>query len=396
MPECSGCYRIGKAEAPLATAAPSHRLFLWLDFCHSGGILPRRIRTETKPSAETTIERTLQVIQGTGKVIMCACTADQSAYEDKSHGRFTRYLIDGLKGGANNAQGEITANSLHDYVDSKMGSIDQRPMFFGNQTGRIVLMKSRNIMSEDETLANRVGDRLDFSGALASPKAAYDRAIDLIGNRDKVAWRRLLKAAAEMYVNAMTNWMQSSNAPQTNADLLRSALPGVNTAAELMACLVAAAETEEESYINDLGWIHTVLRPSNWPTGGPTYFVAFPYVVLFLAQAVIGGALMEHGLGETAFNLATFKVRSPYRNDERPIFEARDVNGWLASLVEDSGIAWALLNSVINQWTWLNTGLHRTGRYEVVSALIICFYIFSGLFALPRRAPYQKRRQRRP
>jgi rod shape-determining protein MreB len=45
-----------------------------------------------------------------------------------------------LKGAAVNAAGEVTASSLHDYVDSNMGSAKQRPLFFGEMTGRIVLM----------------------------------------------------------------------------------------------------------------------------------------------------------------------------------------------------------------------------------------------------------------
>jgi hypothetical protein len=120
------------------------KILMWLDFRHSGGILARSVRAETV-DAETLLSRSLQVVQGKGKVIMCACTADQFAYEDpSSHGHFTRYLLEGLKGGAANARGEVTANSLHDFVDSSMGSSRQRPMFFGTQTGRIVLMHSRS------------------------------------------------------------------------------------------------------------------------------------------------------------------------------------------------------------------------------------------------------------
>jgi uncharacterized caspase-like protein len=201
-------------------SSPSHCLLLWLDFCHSGGILARRVAGESEPNAEATIERTLRVLQGIGKVIMCACTADQRAYEDRSHGRFTRYLIDGLKGGASNSQGEVTANSLHDYVDSKMGSIQQRPMFFGNQTGRIVLMRSRNMLLDNETQQGQSDKRLNFSNALVSPQAAYDRTVEIIGSRDKLAWRRLLNSAAQKANDSLANWVKRSAAPQDNAELL--------------------------------------------------------------------------------------------------------------------------------------------------------------------------------
>ena len=40
----------------------------------------------------------------------------------------------GLKGGAAK-RGEVTVNSLFDYIDRRMGSDRQRPMMFGQMTG---------------------------------------------------------------------------------------------------------------------------------------------------------------------------------------------------------------------------------------------------------------------
>jgi hypothetical protein len=122
----------------------SERILLWLDFCRSGGILARKV--ETPENASAVVERTLRITQGQGKVIMCACTADQSAYESADHGHFTKYLVEGLRGAASNSSGEVTANSLHDYIDQQMGSARQRPMFFGKMTGRIVMMHSRGVL----------------------------------------------------------------------------------------------------------------------------------------------------------------------------------------------------------------------------------------------------------
>lgn len=118
--------------------SPSHQVFLWLDFCHSGGILTRS--AEGGDDREI-ISRTLSVIHGKGKVILAACTESQSAYEDSKigHGLFTDALLRGLRGEAQ-AGGEITANSLFDFIDREVGSHRQRPMYFGKLTGRIVLM----------------------------------------------------------------------------------------------------------------------------------------------------------------------------------------------------------------------------------------------------------------
>lgn len=118
--------------------SPSHQVFLWLDFCHSGGILARS--TEASNDREI-INRTLGVVHGKGKVILAACTENQSAWEDPriGHGLFTDALLRGLKGEAE-AGGEVTANSLFDFIDREVGSHRQRPMYFGKLTGRIVLM----------------------------------------------------------------------------------------------------------------------------------------------------------------------------------------------------------------------------------------------------------------
>ncbi len=119
--------------------SPSQRLFLWLDFCHSGGILARDLGGV--PDDRVVIERTLKVVQGQGKLIIAACTPAQYAWESPAvgHGLFTAALLRGLKGDATHA-GEVTANSLFDFIDRQMGSDRQRPMMFGQMTGRVVLM----------------------------------------------------------------------------------------------------------------------------------------------------------------------------------------------------------------------------------------------------------------
>ena len=58
-------------------------------------------------------------------------------------GVFTAYLLEGLRGAAAH-DGEVTANALFDFIDRKMGSNDQRPMLFGQMTGRVVLVEHDN------------------------------------------------------------------------------------------------------------------------------------------------------------------------------------------------------------------------------------------------------------
>ncbi len=126
--------------------SPSKRLFLWLDFCHSGGILARRLNEGGEDEVpRSSIERALKV-QGEGRVIMCACCPEQYAYESGSQGHYTRYLLLGLRGEAAYSTGEITAHSLHDYIVGKMPSY-QQPMMSGEVRGRLVLMHSRSLQT---------------------------------------------------------------------------------------------------------------------------------------------------------------------------------------------------------------------------------------------------------
>jgi uncharacterized caspase-like protein len=123
----------------LFDASPCSQVFLWLDFCHSGGILARRGNKALQESKDEVVKRTLSVVQGKGKVIIAACTEEQSAYEDSSHGFFTGALLRGLRGEAK-MNDEVTVSSLYDFIDRQIGSSRQRPMLFGRMTGRIVLM----------------------------------------------------------------------------------------------------------------------------------------------------------------------------------------------------------------------------------------------------------------
>ena len=120
-------------------SSPSQRAFLWLDFCHSGGIIPRDLGIEVDD--REVINRALEVVQGQGKLIIAACTPSQSAWESPAvgHGLFTDALLRGLKGEAAN-KGEVTVNSLFDYIARQMSSDRQQPMMFGQMTGRVVLM----------------------------------------------------------------------------------------------------------------------------------------------------------------------------------------------------------------------------------------------------------------
>jgi len=126
-------------------ASPSRRVFVWLDFCHSGGVAERSLDTSLADDRDI-IERTLRVARGAGKVIVAACTKDQKSketdYPAGRHGTFTLALLEGLRGRATNADGEVTASTLYEYVAKRVESEwhDQRPVMVSHMEGVIVLM----------------------------------------------------------------------------------------------------------------------------------------------------------------------------------------------------------------------------------------------------------------
>lgn len=73
-------------------------------------------------------------VLGEGVTIMAASQKWQSSLEkpDIRHGIFTDLLIQGLKGGAADISGNITAASLYSFIDQSLGPWQQRPVFKTN------------------------------------------------------------------------------------------------------------------------------------------------------------------------------------------------------------------------------------------------------------------------
>ena len=91
------------------------------------------------PTTGRSSSRTLKVVQGQGSSSSPPARRVSTPTNPRGHGLFTDALLRGLKGEAAN-DGEVTINSLFDYIDRQMGSDRQRPMMFGQMTGRVVLM----------------------------------------------------------------------------------------------------------------------------------------------------------------------------------------------------------------------------------------------------------------
>ncbi len=97
-----------------------------LDCCHSGffGQLP--ILNDTDLLCE-------------GISILAASRNYESAYEVNGSGRFTKLVINALKGGAKDLCGEVKIPAIYAYVDDALGAVEQRPVFKSNVSKLIAL-----------------------------------------------------------------------------------------------------------------------------------------------------------------------------------------------------------------------------------------------------------------
>jgi uncharacterized caspase-like protein len=106
----------------LANNSPSENKIIILDCCHAGAM----------GTPLVTGASMAQVREGV--TILAASLNNQAAIEIASHGVFTGFLLDALRGGAADLRGHITPGSVYAYIDKALGPWSQRPVFKSNIT----------------------------------------------------------------------------------------------------------------------------------------------------------------------------------------------------------------------------------------------------------------------
>lgn len=107
----------------------AHQQLVWLDACHSGGMMLRGFKGEIetqKNNSSSSLNPTSQLIellrkratQSKGFYALLSCDQAQQSWEfpQLGHGVFTYYLMRGLRGEAADSQGVIDADGLYKYV----------------------------------------------------------------------------------------------------------------------------------------------------------------------------------------------------------------------------------------------------------------------------------------
>jgi uncharacterized protein YqkB len=113
----------------LANRSPSTNKIIILDCCHSAAIA----MPDLTPGNIGHINE--------GITILTASKRDEVAMEVNGKGVFTNLLIEALKGGAADINGNITPGSIYAYVDQALGPWEQRPVFKTNVSTFTVMRK---------------------------------------------------------------------------------------------------------------------------------------------------------------------------------------------------------------------------------------------------------------
>jgi len=141
---------------------------MFFDACHSGA-------TKDKSGAEGMAADLAAFIdqQSDGRVTLSSCGLNEVAYEDdqSEHGVFTRYLLEGLKGNADqDADGMVSASEVSAYTSQKVkawafnNNKTQNPRMSANVSGQILLTVNR----EGERLAQLSAERSQLEQQLES------------------------------------------------------------------------------------------------------------------------------------------------------------------------------------------------------------------------------------
>lgn len=101
----------------------SKQLVFLLDACHSAGVSTKGVRTLSNNLSNLRLQRMLS--EGKGRAIITSSAVDELSNESKDwgngHGVFTWYLLEGLKGGADeNSDRLVTLGELFRYVRDKV------------------------------------------------------------------------------------------------------------------------------------------------------------------------------------------------------------------------------------------------------------------------------------
>ncbi len=130
------------------TRIRADRLIFIADTCYSGASGGRTMMT-AKTRANLSDKFYERISKGKGRVIISSCSANEISKEDDNlqHGIFSYYMLEGLKGRADqDGDGIITVSELFSYITRKVpqaSAQDQHPVKKGETEGELVIGRTK-------------------------------------------------------------------------------------------------------------------------------------------------------------------------------------------------------------------------------------------------------------
>lgn len=133
---------LSRSIVEIAENSRSRRIIFVIDCCYSGKFLDALI-----PRGDDSVHLAEQFpVQGKGTLVLAASGSLQYAFEDKQNSIFAKALVDGLRTGAADIDGDgwISVHDLYEYAYDRMRDIGvgQIPRLLGEYEGRLVLAKA--------------------------------------------------------------------------------------------------------------------------------------------------------------------------------------------------------------------------------------------------------------
>lgn len=155
----------------LIDVTKANTVLSFFDTCHSGAIARK---------AQREILRGIEV-SGEGKILIAACTSDQSAWDRNGHGAFTDYLLQGLTGRAANNEGDIDIYNLYSFISNELTKeftdASQIPVMKSTLNGPPIILKHTKQRNQTITTTKPNHFKLNSSGLyflLGNFLGAYD------------------------------------------------------------------------------------------------------------------------------------------------------------------------------------------------------------------------------
>lgn len=134
---------LGVAMSQLLTIihkSPAKNKVIILDCCHAAGV----------GMTDKTLSDSPATYLHEGVTILASSRHDGKALEIiNGHGVFTNLLIEALRGGAADLNGNISPASIYSYIDKAMGKGKQRPVFKTNTSEFVSLRKTKPQVPEE-------------------------------------------------------------------------------------------------------------------------------------------------------------------------------------------------------------------------------------------------------